>query len=105
MNYLANKKYKVIWLNSFKTELSHIYFYLCNNLKQHYSAKNLHTRISKLLSSLSYFPERYPKLSIHKDIRKIVFNKYIILYTVNLNTQEVFILHIFHSSQNYLNLL
>lgn len=105
MDYLENKKYKVIWLNSFKDELSHIYHYLSENLNEFSITNNFHRKVFKALSNLSYFPEMYQKINHEKNIRRITIDKYVILYTVDDNTGQVFILHIFHSSQNYLDRL
>ena len=95
MDYLENKKYKVIWLNSFKHELSHNYYYLSNNLKAPSAANKLHRKVFKTLSSLSYFPERYQKTYCNKDIRKIPLGKYIILYTVDHAARQSFYLTYF----------
>ena len=61
MDYLENKKYKVIWLNSFKDELSHIYHYLSENLNEFSITNNSHSKVFKSLSNLSYFTEMYQK--------------------------------------------
>lgn len=87
MDSLENRKYKVVWLNSFKHELSRIYYYLSEILKEPSTANNFHKKIFKMLSTLSYFPERYPKMSFDKDIRRMPIDKYIILYTVNHDTR------------------
>lgn len=95
MDSLENRKYQLIWLNSFKDELSHIYYYLSNILKEPSIANNFHHKVFKILSSLSYFPERYQRISSHKNIRRIPINNYIILYTVNHNTRTSFYLTYF----------
>lgn len=88
MDYQENNRYKIIWLNSFKNELSHIYYYLSNKLKEPFIANKFHSKVFKTLSTLSYFPERFPLLNHNNNIRKIPIDKYVILYTVNHNTRS-----------------
>lgn len=88
MDYQENNRYKIIWLNSFKNELSHIYNYLSNKLKEPSIANKFHSKVFKTLSTLSYFPERFPLLNHKNTIRKIPIDKYVILYTVNHNTRS-----------------
>lgn len=90
MDFLENKQYKIIWLNSFTHELSHIYYYLSNILKETSTANKFHIKVVKLISTLSYFPEKYPRLHHNTDIRKIPIDKYIILYKFNRNTRSSF---------------
>ena len=71
MDYLENRKYKIIWLNSFRRELSHIYYYLSKILKEPSIANSFHRKVYQTLSTLSYFPERYQKIYGNKNIRKI----------------------------------
>ena len=95
MDYQENKKYKIIWLNSFKYELSHIYNYLSRTLKEPSLANKFHNEVFKFISTLSYFPERYQKIFPDKNIRRIPIDKYVILYTVNHNTRANFYLTYF----------
>ena len=103
MDYPNVKKYEVIWLNSFKNELSHIYNYLSVNLNEHSVAKKLHKKILNSLYYLSYYPNIYQKINHRKNIRRIPIDKYVILYTVDNLKKQVFLLHIFYGNQNYLN--
>ena len=102
MDYLKARKYEVIWLNSFKQELSHIYNYLSKDLNNHSIVKKIHKKILNSLFYLSYYPNIYQKIDHPKNVRRITIEKYIILYTVDDIKQKVYILHIFHGSQDYL---
>lgn len=73
-------------------------------------AKRLRTKIIQFISKLDLFPERYSKVQIkrksqYQNLRKMPVGSYIIIYEVDNINYQVFILHIFHSSQNYLNSL
>ena len=99
-------KYKVILSSQFNKELNYILSYLYYNLKISKVAENLYTKIFKRLATLEYLPEICSKLYYNNyKYRKLLINKYIIIYEVNIKTKKVCILHIFHSSQNYFNLL
>lgn len=105
MDYLKAKRYDVMWLNSFKEELSHIYHYISVNLNNHVSVKKLHKKILNSLFYLSYYPQIYQKIDHPKNIRRIPIEKYVILYSVDDINQKIYIMHIFHGNQNYLDKL
>ena len=90
MDYQGNRKYQIKLRNKFKDELDQIYLYLSKILKEPSIANNFHKKVYKTISTLSYFPERYQKISITKNIRRIPINGYIILYSVNHNTRSSF---------------
>lgn len=99
-------KYKIIWSPKAKQDLQSIDFYICNILNQKNVAKSIIKRILKSISKLSILPERYARINIlNKNIRKININNYITLYAVNQTNKEIYILHIFHSKENYFNKL
>lgn len=110
MEYQNNNKYLIVGSESFEFELQKIYNYTLFYLKEPTIAKNLYYKIITSLYSLQSFPERYPKLTNYSsqknlNIRKLLIENYIILYEVDNILNQVYILHIFHGTQNYLNLL
>lgn len=94
---------------SFEIELENAYRYIAYKLKEPITAKRFYNKVIKEIYSLQYFPERYVKINNYKDknrnLRKILIDKYVIIYEVNKIYMEVSILHIFHGTQNYLNKL
>lgn len=90
--------YKFNWSPEAKRELKFIYEYLAFHLLEPQIALNNIQNIIYKVSSLSYFPERHPKLfySRNYNIRKFCFKKFIILYQVDNFSHSVYILHIFH---------
>jgi len=103
MGYLKAKKYEVIWLNSFKQELSHIYHYLFVKFNNILIVKRFHKKILNRLFYLSHYPNLYQKINHHKNVRRVTVDKYVILYTVDETEKRVYILHIFHGNQDYFN--
>ena len=91
------KEYNVNLTNQFLEELEKIsYLY----------KKKLYYDIRNTVSTLSIFPERYMKLkNDKKNIRKLIVNKFIIIYKVDNINEKVYILHIFSEKQDYYNLL
>ena len=103
---ILTNKYNIIWSLESKNELKYILYYFKFNLKETNIANKIYKKILDSIDILEYFPEGYPKLFFNNiSYRKLFIYKYVIIYEVNTNTKEVFILHIFHNTQNYLNLL
>ena len=100
-------KYVVHWTKNFSWELDEIYnnlFYFTSSLK---IANRFYQNITEHISKLDLYPERYSKIFLSKnqkrDLRKIPIKNYTIIYEVDNVKKEIYILHIFHSSQNYQN--
>ena len=97
------KEYNVNVTNQFLEELDEIlYFFPNSNLLK----RKMYYEIKNIVSTLSIFPERYMKLkNDKKNIRKLIVNKFIIIYKVDNINEKVYILHIFSEKQDYYNLL
>jgi len=99
------KMYRIMLEPQFKKELESI-LYLFPHSKL--TRKKLHTEIKNTVLSLEIFPERYHKIVETKNIqeeniRKIPINKFIVIYQVDNENDQVNILHIFSGRQDYLN--
>ena len=103
------EKYKVNLTKEATGELERIFYYITHNLKEPTTARNLYNKILNAVFSLKYFPERNRDASYYgicdKYTRRLRVEKYIILYDVDIYNKDVYITHIFHSKQNYLNLI
>lgn len=99
------KEYRIILEPQFKEELDSIlYLFPHSRLNR----KKLHTEIRNTVLSLEIFPERYHKIGETKkiqeeNIRKLPINKFIVIYQVDNENNQVNILHIFSQKQDYLN--
>ena len=87
-------KYIIRPTRLFEKELEKIYNYIFFQFKEPVIAKRFYNQITTGIYSLQYFPERYAKIHIHKDtkrnIRKMNFNQYAIIYEVDNNTRSSF---------------
>lgn len=101
--------YKITWSPKAIKGLKKSYEYVFCRLKEPTTARNLYNKIINVVSNLQSFPERYPDISyygkVDKNYRRLRVDKFIIIYKVKSITYDVFILNIFHSNQNYFNLL
>lgn len=99
------KEYRIILEPQFKEELNSIlYLFPHSNITR----KKLHTEIRNTVLSLEFLPERYGKINKYEklrieNIRKLPINKYVVIYEVDNEKDEVYILHIFSQKQDYLN--
>lgn len=103
-------KFTVNLTSDFENELDVIYFKLLFANHSTMSAKQFFYKVRKSVLELNEFSERYSRLSNYGkarelNIRRLLIENYIIIYRVDNERQQVFILHIFHSSQNYLDKL
>lgn len=106
---MSMKKYKITWSPKAHNDLQNIHFYIKYYLKEKTTANNVVKKLLNSISNLSYSPEKYIKIQYFdnkkKNIRKMLVDNYLVIYEVNNKFEQVFILHIFHCSQNYFNLL
>ena len=100
-------KFTINLTPEFENELDTIYFELLFTNHNIVSAKHFFYKVRKSILDLSIFPERYSRLSNYEkslelNIIKLLLENYLIIYRVDNQTNQVFVLHIFHCSQNYL---
>lgn len=96
------KEYRVSLTDQFLEELDTSLYFSCSYL----SKRKLHNEVRNTIASLSIFSERYSKINKNltiENIRKLPINKYVVIYEVDNENDEVYILHIFSQKQDYLN--
>jgi len=102
-------RYTISLSRSFTVQLNNILFYLDFNLQNPFASKELYLKIVASLENLEIFPRLYQKITskryFNKEIRRLVVSNYVIIYEVDDKSHKVNLLHIFHSSQDYLHLL
>ena len=86
-------------------QIDQIYDYIANDLCNIRAADNLISEMEKTFEKLEQNPKMFPELQIehikHLGYRKGLVENYIALHKVLDDTKEVWITHVFHSSQNY----
>ncbi len=98
-------KYLINTTDIFEEELENIFYYIAFVLNEPNIAKKLYKKIKMKILSLEYLPQRYTNINSYnnKSIRKMIIDNFIIIYKIEQNLKQVYILHIFHCTQNYFN--
>ena len=97
------KEYKVNLSSQFMEELRESLYFINHS---YIIKRKFHHEIRNAVSSLSIFPERYSKINQNcnaENIRKLLINKFVVIYKVDNEKNEVYVLHIFSQKQDYLN--
>lgn len=107
---LDTTKFKIIFTKEFQEDIKEIHNYISIVLKEKESADRLISKVLERVSDLRESPRLYMKIGkfniyngLQRVYRRMIVNNYIILYTVNYESQEVFISHMFYKRKNYLN--
>ena len=103
-------KFKIIITDECKEEMNEIYEYISYKLKEKEIAEKLILKVFERVLDLRESPRLYMKIGkfniyngLQRVYRRMIVDNYIILYTVNYESQEVFISHMFYKRKNYLN--
>lgn len=82
------------------------YLYIRNQLKSKIAADRFIHKIKKETEDLSYCARSYYLIhqtkNDQKEKRRLVVNNFIIIYEINLVSQEVYLLHLFYYRKNNL---
>lgn len=90
-------------------QMTAIYEYISNNLKEDNAAKRLMAEVADRVLDLSNAPELYMKIGkvdkLKRDYHRMVIKNYVVLYTVDFEKKKVYISRMIYGRRNYLNLL
>lgn len=88
-------------------EMTEIYDYISNNLKEDNAAKRLMTEVTDRVLDLAVSPELYMKIGkvdrLKREYHRMVIRNYIILYTIDFKKKKVYISHMIYGKRNYLS--
>lgn len=107
---MASKKdsFEVEFTEECIEEMTEIYEYITNNLKEDRIAKMLMQEVTNRVLDLANLPELYMKIGktdkLKREYHRIVVKNYVILYTIDFENKKVYISHMIYSRRNYLNL-
>lgn len=81
--------YNVIVSPRFEIELMKIYWYIYNHFENPIAANRLYNKVEEKVLNLTSLAEFYPRIHEFKneDYRKILVNKYVIVYELNKDTR------------------
>ena len=98
MNKNTEYNYNVKQAEAFKRKLRNIYEYICYELEEPNIAIKLINLITEKINTIKQFPLAFEKLFKKENLeyRKFVVKNYVIIYRVDLENREVYILHIYN---------
>lgn len=99
--------FKVKFTEEFIEEMSEIYDYISNTLKNKTAANRLFSNMQQKILNLARAPNLYMKINkadkLKNTYRRLVIKNYVVLYTVDYTNKLVFVSHIIYGKRNYLN--
>ena len=98
-------KYKLKITLSAEIDLDEIYNYISNSLFAPMAAQKLMDNIEDAIEKLCYFPYKHElsrnNLLSQKGYRKLVIDKYIVLYLVNERSKTIIVARVFYGGMDY----
>ena len=97
--------YDIILTKSAKENLTEIYSYISQNLKEPSVANKLMQRIEKSIFNLERLPYIHQKIHIklgNKKYRRLIVGNYIILYKIDESNKIVYISNVIYGKKDYL---
>ncbi len=103
-----NEIFEVEFTDECIKEMTGIYEYISNNLKEDNAAKQLMTEVTYRVLDLANAPELYMKIGkvdrLKRQYHRMVVKNYVILYTIDFEKRKVYISRMIYGRRNYLNL-
>lgn len=98
--------FEVEFTEQYIEELTVIYEYIANSLKEDNIAKKLLNEVNQKVLNLADMPELYMKIGksdkLKRNYYRMVVKNYVVLYTVDLEKKTVYASHIIYGRRNYL---
>ena len=102
-----NEPFEVEFTNECIEEMTEIYEYISNNLKEDNAAKKLMKEVTDQVLNLANAPELYMKIGkvdkLKREYHRMVVKNYVVLYTIDFEKKTVFISRMIYGRRNYLN--
>ena len=100
-------KYDVEFTQECRGEIKKIYSYIKEALYIENAAKRIMNKIEEAIKNLSYTPRIYVEINRYSGIkriyRRIIIDKYVLLYTIDEETKKVYISHMYYGGSDYIN--
>lgn len=98
-------KYKLIFADSFNSDLEESLEYIANTLDNKRAAFNLLKTVKEKIVALQDFPEMYrfcdDERLRQKEIRKMLVKNYLVLYTVDYKNKAINVLRFAYAKSDY----
>ena len=102
-----NEPFEVEFTEECIEEMTEIYEYISNNLKEDNIAKRLMIEVTDKVLDLANVPELYMKIGkvdrLKREYHRLVIKNYVVLYTIDFEKKIVFISHMIYGRRNYFN--
>lgn len=102
-----NNSFEVEFTEECIEEMSEIYEYISNNLKENKAAKRLMSEVLEKVLSFANTPELYMKIGkadkLKREYHRMVVKNYVVLYTINYENKKVYISRMMYGRRNYLD--
>ncbi len=105
MKNMEYDKYQLKFSNVLEEDLSEIYNYIAQILKEPIIAKRLVNKIEEEIYRLEmslYLGQKVHVKPRNEEYRRLVIGNYIVLYRIEDTQKEILIFHIFYGKRNYL---
>ena len=100
------KLFEVEFTDECIKEMTEIYEYISNNLKEDNAAKRLMTEVTNKVLNLENTPEIYMKIGkvdkLKREYHRMVVKNYIVLYTIDLEKRKVYVSRMVYGRKKYL---
>lgn len=87
-------------------EMTAIYDYISDILKENEAAKRLISQVNEKVLELSESPELYMKIGkvdrLKREYHRMVVKNYVVLYTIDYEKRKVYVSRMIYGRQNYL---
>lgn len=105
--YSENEPFEVEFTNECIEEITEIYQYISNNLKEENAVKRLMTEVTDRVLDLADEPELYMKIGkvdkLKREYHRIVVKNYVVLYTIDFEKRKAYISRMIYGKRNYFN--
>lgn len=99
-------EYKVKFTEKCIEDIEEACRYIQEELKEENAANRLRIKIKDSVRGLSTYPEMYAKIEkfdrVKRKYRRIPIDNYVLLYTVDKESEVVYISHLYYGGKNYL---
>lgn len=101
-----NETFELEFTDECIEEITEIYEYIANNLKEDNIAKKLIEKVMDRVLDLANAPELYMKIGkvdrLKREYHRMVVKNYAVLYTIDYEKKTVFISRMIYGRRNYL---